>query len=80
MSHAAMQSVYGDGCCAGVPPHPAPDSNLSDSGQVRLLTPSVNNTLHLSLYADTKMGPFKFLCHFIQNEVFFSALSSWIGE
>ncbi|CAL8296460.1 unnamed protein product [Lota lota] len=47
-------SVCGDGwfnlctliaqCATGVQPHPAPESNQSDSGQVRLLKPAINHT------------------------------------
>ncbi|CAL8326343.1 unnamed protein product [Lota lota] len=31
-------------CATGVQPHPAPDSNQSDSGQVRLLKPATIHT------------------------------------
>ena len=30
----------------GVQPHPAPESNQSDPGQVRLCKPAINHTLH----------------------------------
>ena len=41
-------SVYGDGLfnlCKGLQSHPAPKSNQSDSGQVRLLKPSSTHTI-----------------------------------
>ena len=59
---SVCESVCGDGwfnlctlivqCTKGVQPHPAPECNQSDSGQVKLLKQTINHT-HSQIYTLT---------------------------
>ena len=44
-------------CTTGVQPHPAPESNQTDSGQVRLLKLAINHTLHIPPTQNEGLSP-----------------------